>query len=211
MTEDGAPSIEEIRATHRSVDVGTTSEWDLIMRCRAGSAAAFEPLVRRHEARALALAEALLGDADDAADAVQDAFVKAYRSLGRLRAGSDFGAWFRTILRNHCMDRLRSARRRRRVPLERATTETGACSQQAGSSVIEQQQLADILHGAMAQLSAEHREILVLKEIEGLSYAEIASATGVPGGTVASRIHHARSALRRLLLAADSGREERRA
>jgi RNA polymerase sigma factor (sigma-70 family) len=89
--------------------VDRRTEWDLISRCRRGSTAAFEPLVRAHEARALAVAEGMLGDVDDAADAVQEAFVKAYRSLRRLREGSTFGPWFRTILRNHCRDRLRSS------------------------------------------------------------------------------------------------------
>ncbi|MFW6079468.1 MAG: RNA polymerase sigma factor, partial [Gemmatimonadota bacterium] len=75
-------------------------ERDLVARCRRGSTAAFEPLVREYEPPALAIARGMLGDADEAADAVQDAFVRAYRSLGRLREGSRFGPWFRTILRN---------------------------------------------------------------------------------------------------------------
>jgi RNA polymerase sigma factor (sigma-70 family) len=107
----------------RSEGVDTQNEWDLIVRCRAGSTAAFEPLVRRHEGRALHIAELLLGDADDAADAVQEAFVRAYRSLDGLRPGSDFGAWFRSILRNHCLDRIRSAPRRRNVPLDTRTAD----------------------------------------------------------------------------------------
>lgn len=87
----------------------TKHEWELIRRCRAGQASAFEALVRKHEAPALALAGGLLGDADDAADAVQDAFVRAYRTLDRLAEGSAFGPWFRTILRNLCLDRARGA------------------------------------------------------------------------------------------------------
>src|SRR5687767_9312125 len=88
------------------------SEWDLVSRCLAGSTGAFEPLVKRHEGPALVVARSLLGDPDEAADAVQDAFVRAYHTLGRLRPGSAFGPWFRAILRNLCLDRLRSPRRR---------------------------------------------------------------------------------------------------
>jgi RNA polymerase sigma-70 factor, ECF subfamily len=180
------------------VDTQIDSDWDLIVRCRAGSAAAFEPLVRRHERRALALAELLLGDADEAADAVQDAFVKAYRSLGRLRAGSDFGAWFRSIVRNHCRDRLRAAPRRRNVPLDERTAAAAQGAEPTGSSAIEREQLAVLVRGFLARLSPEHREILTLKEVEGMSYAEVALAMEIPPGTVASRLFHARAALRRL-------------
>jgi RNA polymerase sigma factor (sigma-70 family) len=182
--------------------VDTQTEWELIARCRNGSAAAFEPLVRTHEARALAMAEVLLGDADDAADAVQDAFVKAYGALGRLRPGSDFGAWFRTILRNHCMDRLRSAPRRRNVRLDARTTAGAGGSEPEAPAALEREQFARRVHEALAEVSPEHREVLVLKEVEGMNYTEIAAALGIPQGTVASRLYHARAALRKAALAA---------
>jgi RNA polymerase sigma-70 factor, ECF subfamily len=182
--------------------VDTQAEWDLIVRCRDGSTTAFEPLVRAHEKRALAVAELLLGDADDAADAVQESFVRAYRSLARLREGSDFGAWFRSILRNHCMDRLRAVSRRRRIPIDDATAAEAGWTEPAGSSVIEEQQMAAAVRGALGRISPEHREILMLKEVEDMSYAEIALAMDIPMGTVASRLYHARAALRRAALAA---------
>jgi RNA polymerase sigma-70 factor, ECF subfamily len=182
--------------------VDTQAEWDLIVRCRDGSTAAFEPLVRAHEKRALVVAELLLGDADDAADAVQESFVRAYRSLARLREGSDFGAWFRSILRNHCMDRLRAVSRRRRIPIDDATAAEAGWTEPAGSSVIEEQQMAAAVRDALGRISPEHREILMLKEVEDMSYAEIALAMDIPMGTVASRLYHARAALRRAALAA---------
>jgi RNA polymerase sigma factor (sigma-70 family) len=184
--------------------VASPTEWDLIARCRAGSAAAFEPLVREHEARALAMAGALLGDEDEAADAVQDAFVKAYRALHRLEDGTDFGAWFRRILRNHCLDRLRSPSRRRRVRLEQRAVDAVQWAEAEGATTVEAHELAAAVRTALAGLSAEHREILVLKEIEDMSYAEIARTMGIPPGTVASRLHHARSALRRIVEAGGS-------
>jgi RNA polymerase sigma-70 factor (ECF subfamily) len=172
--------------------VDAKHEWDLIRKCREGSSSAFEPLVLKNQDRALRMAAALLGDDDEAADAVQDAFVKAYRSLRRLKDGSDFGAWFRTILRNGCMDRLRSPRRKHATLTEdlEAEPDLGA----------EQDDLAAILKRALAAISPEHREILVMKEMEGMSYAEIASVAGIAPGTVASRIYHARLALKKALL-----------
>lgn len=176
-----------------------TAEWELIARCRNGSAKAFEPLVRRYERPALALARGILGDADEAEDAVQDAFVRAYRTLGRLKEGSAFGPWFRTILRNLCLDRLRapqSAKRADWPPGERSVW-----TEPVGTGRLERSELTAVLHGALADLSAEHRAILSLKELDGLGYSAIAEALQIPPGTVASRLHHARAALRRALTA----------
>jgi RNA polymerase sigma factor (sigma-70 family) len=185
----------------RSLDVNATSEWELIDRCRRGNTSAFEPLVRQHEAHALAIAEGLLGDPDDAADAVQEAFVKAFRALGRMRDGSAFGPWFRTILRNHCRDRLRASASRGTVPWEEGAVDAAAWTPSSGSTAVERAELAEAVRAALSRLSPEHREILVLKEMEGLGYAEIAEELGVPPGTVASRLHHARGLLRKIVAA----------
>lgn len=182
--------------------VDSETEWSLIVRCRRGSTAAFEPLVRAHEPRALAFARAMLGDEDEAADAVQDAFVKAYRSLAQLEEGHAFGPWFRSILRNRCIDLLRAPARRDRVSLDDPAVTQRSWTQPVGTVALEREQHAAQVTAALAQLSAEHREILVLKEIEELSYAEIARAMNIPPGTVASRLHHARLALRRVVLSA---------
>jgi RNA polymerase sigma factor (sigma-70 family) len=173
---------------------------ELIARCLAGSHAAFEPLVRRHEGPALVVAGAMLGDPDEAADAVQDAFVRAYRTLGRLRPGSAFGPWFRTILRNLCVDRLRSPARRRQRLDDRAV-DRRAWTEAPGAVELERQEIAALVRAALAGLSDEHRQVLVLREMESLGYAEIASALGVPQGTVGSRLYHARAALQKVLLA----------
>ncbi|MBA2671930.1 MAG: sigma-70 family RNA polymerase sigma factor [Gemmatimonadetes bacterium] len=187
--------------------MNSDTEWDLISRCRSGHGAAFEPLVREHEGRALAIATGLLGDSDDAADAVQEAFVKAYRSLGRLREGSAFGPWFRSIVLNNCRDRLRSSAPRQRVDWQEAESGEEGRVVATGSSDIERAELVSTVHNALSRLSLEHREILVLKEMEGMSYAEIARETGISAGTVASRLHHARAALRRIVLDERSFRE----
>ena len=185
----------------------TQTEWELIRRCRSGSTSAFEPLVRRYEDGALAIAYGFLGDTDEAADAVQDALVKAYRTLGRMKEGSAFGPWFRTILRNHCLDRLRSPSRRAERWSEHSLNAVAANDPPA-SAAVEREELSALVQGALSAISAEHREVLVLKEMEGFSYAEIAEATGIPAGTVASRIYHARAALKMVLISRGISLEE---
>jgi len=179
----------------------STSEWDLIQQCRRGRSAAFAPIVAGHQRDALVLAESLLLDADDAADVVQEAFIRAYANLGRLADGSKFGPWFRAIVRNRCLDLLRSPARRGRESLDAIADEPRV--EAGGTARLEREQVAVSIRTALGRLPAAHREVLVLKEVEGLGYAEIAKALGVAEGTVASRLYHARAALRRAL--ADAG------
>lgn len=174
-------------------------EWRWIRRCREGEPGAYEPLVRSHEGWAMAYAGAMLGSEDDAADAVQDAFVRAYRSLDRLREGSAFGPWFRTILRNVCLDRLRAPRRTTREEWPPPVSEPSVWNEPIGTRRLEREELAATVRDALDEMTPEHRAALVLKEMDGLSYAEIATALNVPEGTVASRLYHARAALRRVL------------
>lgn len=173
-------------------------DWTLIRESRGGVTRAYGSLVRRYERGALAYAGALLGDDTEAEDAVQDAFVRAYRSLDRLEEGSAFGPWLRVIVRNLCLDRLKSARWRR----EREWPEEGpapAAREPDAHREVERAELARRVHEAVRRLSREHREVLVLREMDGLGYAEIARVLDVPGGTVASRLHHAREELKRAL------------
>jgi RNA polymerase sigma-70 factor (ECF subfamily) len=179
--------------------VSIETEWRLIRECRRGRTASFGPLVAGYQAEGLAIAESLLLDRDDAADAVQEAFVRAYSGLGRLADGSAFGPWFRTIVRNLCLDQLRSASRRLREPLT-GDVEGEAFVEPIGTTRLERADVAASIREALGAISVAHREVLVLKEIEGLSYEEIARALGIPPGTVASRVFHARAALRRVLL-----------
>lgn len=171
----------------------------MVQQCLRGRVSAFEPLVAGHQTEAIALARALLLDHDEADDAVQDAFVRAYRSLGKLAPGSAFGPWFRTILRRICIDRLRAPARRDRESLTDAI-EGAAYVEPVGTQRLEREHVSKAIANALRSLSAPHREVLVLKEIEGLGYNDIARALGIAEGTVASRIFHARAALKRELL-----------
>jgi RNA polymerase sigma factor (sigma-70 family) len=190
------------------VNTTTTTEWELIQRCRAGATAAFEPLVRAHEGPALGYAAAMLGDADEAADALQDAFVLAWRGLAKLRPGSPFGPWFRTIVRNVCLDRLRSPRLSRRVGLEATSLDRTTWVEPHAARNARNAMLSKHLAAALAALPDEHRVVLLLREVEGLSYGEIAATLGIPAGTVASRLNHARAGLRQQLTERGIGLED---
>jgi len=176
--------------------VNTETEWRWIRRCLAGEGAAYEPLVRGHEARGLAVAEALLGDADEARDAVQEAFVRAYGALARLERGRPFGPWFAAILRNHCRDLLRSPRWRRRSGWDAERMDAVVWADPDAPARLESARRAVAVREALATLPPHQREVLVLKEMEGLSYAEIAEELDIAAGTVASRLHAARIAAR---------------
>jgi RNA polymerase sigma factor (sigma-70 family) len=200
---------EETRVPARSHTVTTsTAEWDLIQRCRAGATSSFEPLVRAHEGPALGYATSMLGDADEAADALQDAFVLAFRGLARLRPGSSFGPWFRTIVRNVCLDRLRSPRLSRRVALESPAMDRAAWVEPVGARNAESAGLSKQIAAALHDLPEEQRVTILLREVEGLSYGEIAATLGIPAGTVASRLNHARAALRTALVERGIGVED---
>src|SRR5690606_2812242 len=115
-----------------------------------------------------------------------------------LREGSAFGPWFMAIVRNHCLDRLRSPSRRR-TGWDAAALDRERWSEPTAPAQLEREAAAAAVRDALRALSPEHRAVLVLKELEGLSYAQIAEALGIQPGTVASRLHHARAALRKVL------------
>ena len=171
-------------------------ETQLIRKVQDGRQQFFEPLVRAYEAEATRIAVAIVGDGDGARDAVQEAFIKAYRAIDRFDLGRPFRPWFLQILRNECRDALRrrkagfESRRMTEVMAERLPSDADAAATQRRAEARE------ILWKGLGAISVEHREVLVLKEIEGLSYGEIADAVDVPEGTVASRLYHARRALK---------------
>ncbi|MEX1257841.1 MAG: RNA polymerase sigma factor [Gemmatimonadota bacterium] len=176
-------------------------ERELVHRCRAGDTRFYEPLVRAYEPQGLRLALGMMGNADDARDALQEAFVKTYQSLDRFDSGRAFGPWFFQILRNQCRDMLRSRRARFRMEVVedgllefRPDTGPGSAARHQARSDARR-----VLWTALEQLPEDQREVLVLKELQGLRYQEIASVLEVPEGTVASRLFHARKALKETL------------
>ena len=159
-----------------------------IRQCKAGNRDAFAPLVTRYQREAFAHARAILPNDDDARDAVQEAFVDAFRALPRFDEGRPFYPWFYVILRNRCHGVLRKGQR----GASTGQLTEGTCFVRVGVDEVE-------LNDALSQLPAEQREILLLKYLDGLTYAELAERFDVPPGTVMSRLYHARERLRKVL------------
>ncbi len=162
----------------------------LVRAARDGDLGAFEELVRGSQADVWRLCFHLLGDRSLAEDVAQDAFVRAYRFLGRYRGDSKFSTWLFSIVRNCCLDELRRLARRRNIAEAVRAEPTRAAVE---SSV--RMEVSD----ALGELSVELREPVVLIDMFGESYKQAARILGVPEGTVKSRVHRARALLARSL------------
>ncbi len=175
-------------------------EKELIRKCRAGDARFYEPLVRAYEGPGMRVATGMMGNLDDARDALQEAFVKVYHNLSRFDLRRPFGPWFYQILRNQCRDMLRSRQARFRLETVDERLEYRPADPEAGPERRRERAAArELLWKGLEKVGAEHREVLVLKELQGLKYNEIAEILDIPEGTVASRLFHARRALREAL------------
>lgn len=180
-------------------------DFDRVRRFKAGDAAAFEEIVHAHQNRIATLCRYLLGNAADAEDATQDVFIKAYKGLPDFRPEAALYTWLYRIAVNTCIDRTRK-------PFFRAlffasesddAAEGGsrplASEDPSPERLVESQQLSRQIQQALKSLSPKLRAAIVLKEIEGLSYEQIAEVQEISLGTVKSRISRAREELRRSL------------
>lgn len=165
----------------------------------------FEQLVTAYEKNVYNLALRMVGDPDDAADITQETFIKAYRALGSFRGDSKFSSWIYRIASNVCLDFLRSRSRRAQVPLsfenedEEGEIELPDMSQNPEEVLMKKLSMEAVRRG-MEKLPPKQRQILVLRELCGLSYAELAQTLSVEEGTVKSRIFRARKRLCAILL-----------
>jgi RNA polymerase sigma-70 factor (ECF subfamily) len=176
----------------------------LIASARKGDARAFNELVLAHQGMAYNVAYRILGDADAAADATQDAFLSAFKAIRQFRGGS-FKAWILRIVTNSCYDQLRSKQRRPADSLDDLDVEEDHLRSLRDPSeqpdeYVERRQLTQALQDGIRRLPAEQRIVLVLSDVQGLNYQEIATATGLSLGTVKSRLSRGRARLRDLLL-----------
>jgi len=181
----------------------------LIARAQEGDVAAFRQLVERHQRRAFAIALSLVRDENDARELVQDAFLRVYRGLNNFQGGSSFFTWLYRIITNLSIDLIRKPGRQL-VDIDEARFESDE-SQEAefpllsrvdGSDpldVVRRREIAGRLQAALDALPPYHRGVIVMREIEGLSYEEMATAMGVSKGTIMSRLFHARQKLQKAL------------
>jgi RNA polymerase sigma factor (sigma-70 family) len=167
---------------------------DLIRRAQRGEERAYAMLVERHQQVAFRTAYAVCGDATEAEDAAQEAFVKAYRALGRFRAGSPWRPWLLRIVANEARNRRRSAGRREHLAL-RVASLVPEPEPAPDAAVLVRDERAE-LTAALGRLEPPHREVVVLRHVLELSEAECAAVLGVRPGTVKSRLSRALDRLR---------------
>jgi RNA polymerase sigma-70 factor, ECF subfamily len=184
-----------------------TDDSALIEKCRAGDVAAFEPLVEKYRQRVWRLAYNVLRDREEAWDVAQEAFIKAYQALPSFRGQSAFYTWLYRITMNVAADRARSRAAQgrafgtERVPeedWERVITDPNPAEASPADAASRREERQKIMR-ALDQLSEDHRRIIMLGDLEGLSYREIAETLEIPMGTVMSRLHNARKRLRDVL------------
>lgn len=185
-----AVALRVLTATPRTFvadDIATEREW--ILAAQAGDQEAFGWLVRRHQRRAYAVARAIVMNHEDAEDAVQDAFLHAYRALERFRPDQAFGAWLHRIVANAALDLTR--RRKVREADELPETVSSPFRDPAESDDLRRR-----LQESLAVLPPRQRAVIVLHDIEGYKHAEIGQMLGIPEGTARSDLHYARARLR---------------
>ena len=175
----------------------------ILARARRGELDAFEELVRRYEKRVYVIALRSSGNPEDAADITQEVFLRAWRSIENFRGDSGFSTWLFRITMNICVDH---ARHRQAQPQtttltteddeERPIHDTAPTPEEQ----LDNRELGRELAAALAEISEEHRRIVLLRDVSGMSYSEIAEILEISEGTVKSRLARARIALRRILL-----------
>lgn len=169
-----------------------SEEQELVARAKAGDREGFSGLVKIHQRRAYLVARSVVMTHEDAEDAVQEGFMRAYQALDRFDVSQSFGAWVNRIVANAALD----LSRRRKV---RAADELSDTYASAFRDPAEDSELRERLQAALGTLPERARAVLVLHDIEGFTHAEIGELLGIPGGTARSDLHHARRKLKALL------------
>jgi RNA polymerase sigma-70 factor, ECF subfamily len=194
--------------TEATLAQSDVSELDLVKRCQAGETQAFDELVTRYRTRVFGMIYNMVHSEQDAWDLAQDSFVKAWKSIGRFRGHSSFYTWIYRIVMNVTIDWLRKKRvKGGGAEFDDAIqlTEVDPASQTVPKKealpheVMERGEIRGRIEKAIAQLSPEQRAAILMKEIEGMQYHEIAEALGCSIGTVMSRLFYARKKLQNLL------------
>jgi RNA polymerase sigma-70 factor, ECF subfamily len=203
LREIPASNSKQVRAKEAEEDRG------LIGRAQQGDVAAFRQLVERHQRRAFAIALSLVRDENDARELVQEAFLRVYRGLGSFQGGSSFFTWLYRIITNLSIDLIRKPGRQT-TDLDDSRIDTDDALEadfpyisriDGGdpADVVRRREIAQRLQHALDALPSYHRGVIVMREIDGLSYEEMAQAMGVSKGTIMSRLFHARQKLQKAL------------
>jgi RNA polymerase sigma-70 factor (ECF subfamily) len=180
-------------------------DFTFISRCQKGDAEAFGVLVERYQKKMFNIAFRMTGDYEEAGEVVQEAFLSAFRAIKKFRGEATFATWMTSIVLNHAKNCLKKIKVKP-ISLDEASEAHDGAPRfdppASGMSAMEQLEKKDVqeaVQEAINSLDAEFREVLILKDIQELSYEEIGAILNIPGGTVKSRIFRAREALRERL------------
>lgn len=182
------------------------TEQQLVLRAKAGDDEAFAQLMRDNEKRIYNLTLRMTGNPEDAMDLAQEAFLNAWRGLKFFKGDSAFSTWVYRLASNACIDHLRRQKRRQDISAPMPVDEEDDTPPDIPDDrfqpeqELERQELRNAVSAGLSRLSDEHRQVLVMREINGLSYQEIADVLDLEAGTVKSRIARARNSLRKILL-----------
>src|SRR5512137_688314 len=193
MTAEECPGCDETL---------TTTDADLVPRCRAGDEVAWRELVTRHTRRVFGLAYRFTGRVDEAEDLTQEGFVKVYQTLGRYReSDGPFGGWLMAVARNHAIDHYRRRKQERlRRADDPAVLDEAPAREEHPIAGLEREERRRLVHSGLRALPPDLRVPLILRDLQELPYEAIASELGIPLGTVKSRINRARIELAKRLL-----------
>jgi RNA polymerase sigma-70 factor, ECF subfamily len=182
------------------------SEKLLLEKSKAGDIAAFEQLIECYQRKIYNIALRIVGNYDDANDLAQEVFIRIYKSIGNFKQQSSFSTWIYRITTNVCLDDIRKRKNRKVISLdEEIKLDDGEMKRQIVSDdplpedMAEKSEMRKIVNDAINRLSEEHRIVIVLRDIQGFSYEEIAQIVKCPEGTVKSRINRARQVLKNIL------------
>lgn len=198
---------DERRASNRLArEADSEIDRALVERAKTGDTKAFRELVERHQRRAFGIAFALVRDEEDAREVVQEAFVRVYRGLQEFHGGSSFFTWLYRIVHNLSIDLVRKFSRRDLdiEGLVESETSGGAPALELDGELLDRihrSELQERIRTALDELPAYHRGVIVMRELYGMSYEEMAASMGVSKGTIMSRLFHARKKLQKSLAA----------
>lgn len=185
------------------------ADYEIVLRCQKGDVEAFEEIVRKYQKKMFNISYRMIGDYNEASEVVQDAFVSAYKGMKRFKGKSRFSTWLYTIVINLSKNRLKQIKTRSYHEQfsidDPVDTDDGQVKIEPASSdlpvleKLEKREIEQKVQGCINSLESEFREVIVLRDMQGFSYEEIGAMLKIAEGTVKSRLHRAREAVKNCL------------
>lgn len=204
-----AHKVSKIEKEEPDVKADSKIDKELVRQCQQGDRAAFEKLVSKYQRKVFTVALGMVKNPEDAMDIAQDTFIKVHRYIGNFQGSSSFYTWLYRIAVNLCIDHLRRAGKHMSMDFDEKIGSLSNGPQSDGvmgrrldanpSKVLGRKELAEHIREAVDTLPSYHRAVIIMREIEGMSYSEMARTMKVSKGTIMSRLHHARQKLQHAL------------